>query len=397
MRHYILTINAGSSSLKFGLFDAGEDKNERVLFGQVNHLQDAFALRIYGNHQEEIHKKTWARNQLPQAEDIVRYVLDWIHHHLGHMRVFAIGHRIVHGGMRYADPVLIDDEVVDYLATLSGMAPLHEIPSIQAIRTFRTIAPDLPQVACFDTAFHQPFDKVDNYYGLPLRFARQGIRKYGFHGLSYEYLCQQLRGNHPDLAKGKVILAHLGNGASLCAVNDGKSMSSTMGFSSLDGLVMGSRCGSLDPGVLLYLQKEMGMDIQEVEKLLYFESGLLGLSGLSHDIRDLLSSADANAKLAVEVFLHQIMRHIGVLMMTLGGLDAIVFSGGIGEHQAQVRAMVCQKLHWLGVALDTQANTENNVQIQTRDSKIKVLVIPTNEEYMLACHTVRVLGSSALC
>jgi acetate kinase len=319
-------------------------------------------------------------------------VVAWTENHLGADTLIAVGHRIVHGGPDHDRPELATPELLALLDKLTPLAPLHEPHNLAPIRALRSVRPALPQVACFDTAFHHFLPKVATRFALPREFEAAGVRRYGFHGLSYEYIALQLRKLAPELGAGKVIAAHLGNGASLCAMQAGRSVDTTMGFTALDGLVMGTRCGTIDPGVILYLERERAMSAKQVEDLLYQKSGLLGVSGgISSDMRTLLASSDIHAKEAIELFVFRIAREIGALTSSLGGLDGIVFTAGIGEHAPQIRAQVCQRLGWLGVQLDDDANARDAGVISSAQSRVTVRVIPTDEEAMIAHHTLDVV------
>jgi len=320
---------------------------------------------------------------------------DWFAAHIGSESGFSgVGHRVVHGGSAYSNPVLIDDKVLAALEELVPLAPLHEPHNIAAIRAISAIAPDVLQVACFDTAFHRSMPPLAQEFALPRALTAKGVRRYGFHGLSYEYIMSVLPRIAPDCASGKVIVAHLGNGASMCAIENGRSIATTMSFTPGDGLPMGTRTGALDPGVILYLLQHEAMDATSIEHLIYERSGLLGVSGLSGDMRILLSSNLPAAKEAIDLFVYWIGRELGSLTAALGGLDAVVFTAGIGEHAAEIRARVCQDARWLGIALDEQANAAGGPRITKTDGKVSVWVIPTDENLMIARHTCRVICES---
>ncbi|MDB5839208.1 MAG: acetate kinase [Herminiimonas sp.] len=387
----ILTINTGSSSLKFALFGNRKGEIRRLVYGQIEPMLEAPHLLAHSDDGQIIHEFCWDKNAKPRFEELLDDLLRWIIDLPDSAELAAVGHRVVHGGMTFKQPVVVDDGIIEKLDKLVSLAPLHEPHNIAAIKAIRKIRPDLPQIASFDTAFHEGHDPVVDHYGLPDVWAAQGIRKYGFHGLSYEYIASVLSEKFPNVAKRRVIVAHLGNGASLCAMKDGQSIDSTMGFTTLDGLLMGTRCGSIDPGVILHLQKEKGMTITEVERLLYHESGLLGVSGISSDVRNLLSSRDPRAALAIDLFVHRLVGKTGELMMQMKGLDALVFTGGIGEHQPIIRKKVCEHLDWLGLSIDETGNEQNRACIHDKLSKIQVLVIPTNEELMIARHTFHLM------
>ena len=304
-------------------------------------------------------------------------------------RLIGIGHRVVHGGLAYPQPVRVDAAVLKVLETLIPLAPLHQPHNLAPIRRALERAPELPQVACFDTSFHRTQPEVAQMFALPADLREAGVMRYGFHGLSYEYIASILPGIAPKAAKGKCVVLHLGNGASMCALDAGRSIASTMGFTAVEGLPMGTRSGSLDPGVILYLLDQRGMDAQAIEKLIYHQSGLLGVSGISSDMRELLASEEPRAKLAVDLFLYRIRRELGSLAAALGGLDALVFTAGIGENAPVIRSRVCRDAAWLGVEIDEAANAAGRGCISTGSSRVAVWVIPTNEEVMIARHTRR--------
>ncbi len=313
-------------------------------------------------------------------------MLDWAQAHLGGARLGAVGHRIVHGGPAFFEPMRLDRDLLARLDALAPLAPLHQPHNLAPVRALMTSHPDLPQVACFDTAFHHGHDPVVDRFGLPREWEALGVRRYGFHGLSYEFITGRVRELDPDLAAGRMIVAHLGNGASLCAIMEGRSQDTTMGFTALDGLVMGTRSGALDPGVILYLQQQEGLDVAAVEDLLYKRSGLLGVSQISSDMRVLLASGDPRAKAAIDLFVFRIVREIGAMTASMGGCDGLVFTAGIGERAAPIREAVCARLGWLGIKLDSRLNAAGQGRIAADASK-PVWVIPTDEEGMIATHT----------
>lgn len=321
-------------------------------------------------------------------------ILNWINARRDTLRLVAVGHRVVHGGRKYFAPVRVNDEVLHDLDTLVPLAALHQPHNLRSIRVLRETAPDLPQVACFDTAFHRTQPNVAQAFALPREISDAGVRRYGFHGLSYEYIATQLPRIFGARANRKIIVAHLGNGASLCALDDGKSVASSMGFSALDGLMMGTRCGTLDPGVVLYLLQELHMAPQDVSDMLYSRSGLLGVSGISSDMQTLLASTDPRAAEAIDLFVHRVVCEIGSLAAAMGGLDALVFTAGIGEHAAPIRDRICRACEWLGAALDEKANLGGQELIHASSSALWLAVVPTNEESMIAAHTLRCLGGS---
>ncbi|MCE9567857.1 MAG: acetate/propionate family kinase [Planctomycetes bacterium] len=370
MSDVLLVLNAGSSSLKFSVFSANGEVGTPLATGQVEGIGTAprFVLRGPGGEVRDEHSFP-----LGDYEYALATVLDLYGKRLGDIRLVAVGHRVVHGGVKFTTPVQIDATVLAELEGLVPLAPLHQPHNLSAVRSLSRMEPDLPQVACFDTAFHRTQPEVAQRFGLPRRFTDEGIRRYGFHGLSYEYIASMLPGIDAKAASGRAVVAHLGNGASMCAMLGGKSVATTMSFTPADGLVMGTRCGSLDPGVMLYLLRK-GMTADALEHLIYHESGLLGVSGVGSDMRELLASSNPHAAEAIDLFVYRIGRELGSLVAALGGLDALVFTGGIGENSAAIRERVCRDANWLGA--------------------FNIHVIPTNEELMIANHTRRVLGRS---
>ena len=388
MQDALLTINAGSSSIKFALFSAGAEPHPLVS-GQVEKIGARPHFVAHDAQGREL-----AQEDLQQGRDyeqIFDDLLTWVENHRGGATLIGVGHRVVHGGRDLAAPVLVTPENLATMEALVPLAPLHQPHSVHAIRALTALRPGLRQVACFDTAFHRGHADAVRHFALPRALSDSGIERYGFHGLSYEYIARRLAELAPDLAAGAVVAAHLGNGASLCALRAGKSVDSTMGFTAVDGLPMGTRCGAIDPGVILFLQQNRQMDAKSVEDLIYHQSGLLGVSGLSSDMRALVESADPHAAEAVEMFCYRIARETAAMAVAAGGLDGIVFTAGIGEHSPDVRALSCAQLAWLGVEIDPAANKENRQLISTARSRVRVLVIPTNEEAMIALHAGAVL------
>lgn len=367
----VLTLNAGSSSIKFGVYLAGPEP-EPVAHGQVERLGDAAVLEIDG-HETAIGAADHAGG--------VAAILGALPPVLQGRPVSAVGHRVVHGGSAYSAPLRLDEGSIAALEGLVPLAPLHQPHNMAAVRAARAAFPDAVQVACFDTAFHHGHPFVNDTFALPRRFYDEGVRRYGFHGLSYDYITSVLARDHPDLHGGRVVIAHLGNGASMCAVQAGRSMGSTMGFSALDGLPMGTRCGQLDPGVLLYLMGQ-GMGVDEITNLLYRESGLKGLSGLTHDMRALLASDDPRAAEAIDYYVFRTRRELGAMAAVLGGIDALVFTGGIGENAAPIRARILEGTDFLGLSVDQRRNADNAPNIAQGPKP--VLVIPTDEERVIA-------------
>jgi acetate kinase len=393
MTDAILVLNAGSSSLKFSLFlDCANATPQIELRGQIEGIltKPSFAAHdasgaAFGGHDLGIAMQRG-------HEGAAGFLLDWLGQRLGGRRLVAAGHRVVHGGLEFSSPVRVNAAVLDALERLVPLAPLHQPHNLAAIRAIAARAPELTQIACFDTAFHAAQPPLAQAFALPRSLTQAGIRRYGFHGLSYEYIARMLPSVDPRASAGRTIIAHLGNGASMCALLAGKSAASTMGFTALDGLPMGTRCGAIDPGVLLYLL-DHGMDSRGLEQLLYRESGLLGVSGISSDMRALLASSDANAADAVDLFVYRIVREIGSLAAALGGLDALVFTAGIGENTPSIRAQVCRAVEWLGVDLDEGANAAGGPRISRAGSRTAAWVLPTNEELMIALHTRGALAS----
>ena len=384
----ILTLNAGSSSLKFALFDAGS--LTATVRGGIENLGDAPHLRARDPAGAVLAEQDWPAGQADPYATALDALMAFAEAHLGGGGLGAVGHRIVHGGPGHGTPERVTPALLAALAALTPLDPLHMAHNLAPMRAIADARPALPQVACFDTAFHHAMPSVAQRLALPRDLAGAGVRRYGFHGLSYEYVASRLPAVSPRLAAGKVIVAHLGSGASLCALEAGRSIETTMGFSALDGLVMGTRCGNLDPGVLLYLARQ-GHGLADIEDMLYHRSGLLGVSGISDDVRVLLASDTPDAKAALELFAYRLAGLAGSLASALGGLDGLVFTAGIGEHAAPVRADACARLAWLGVRLDGAANAAGEALISTADSAVEVRVIPTDEEAMIARHTRTVL------
>jgi acetate kinase len=384
----ILILNAGSSSLKFTEFVIDERKAlEAKVSGNLEELYGRARFRAKDAHGEVVGEHLWGEDVPPQHAGALDFLFDWLEHHSTDIRVVAVGHRVVHGGPVYAAPVLVDAAVLSALAEFVPLAPLHQPHNLLPIRVLAERRPELPQVACFDTAFHSTAPPLAQAFALPPAITDRGVRRYGFHGLSYEYIASVLAQHDARAAGGRSIVLHLGNGASMCAMNGGKSVATTMGFTPLDGLPMGTRSGSLDPGVLLYLMQELKMNPNAIESLLYRESGLLGVSGVSSDMRELLESGEPRAKFAIDLFVYRIGRELGSLTAALGGLDAIVFTAGIGERALVVREAICRLASWLGVELDPAANAVQGPRISTASSCVAAWVIPTNEEMMIARHT----------
>jgi acetate kinase len=394
MSDAILVLNAGSSSIKFSLFADERDELALVAGGQMAAIHTAPQFVARDASGGKVAEKRWPAQTKLGHEAALAHIVEWLKTtHGERYRLAAVGHRVVHGGAQHAAPVRVDAAMVAKLERLIPLAPLHQPHNLAPIRALLERSPALPQVACFDTAMHRSNPAVAQMFALPAELTEAGVRRYGFHGLSYEYIASVLPRFDPRAAQGKTVVLHLGNGASMCALQSGRSVASTMGFTAVDGLPMGTRSGALDPGVILYLMDERGMDARAVEKLLYQQSGLLGVSGVSSDMRELLESDAPGAKLAVELFVYRIGRELGSLAGALGGLDAIVFTAGIGERAAPIRERVCRQAAWLGVELDPQANAAHGPRISTASSRVPAWVIPTNEELMIARHTRELLAA----
>lgn len=392
----ILILNAGSSSLKFSVFRDSEPP-ELVVRGQLEALSSEphFVARDAAGKVVEEH--AWPEGASLGHQQAIEFLFDWGQRGtLGEFHLVAAGHRIVHGGMKFTQPVRLDAEVLAELELLVPLAPLHQPHHLAAIRAVTKYAPAMPQVACFDTSFHRVQPAVAQRYAIPRRLTESGIQHYGFHGLSYEYIASQLADIDPRAATGRTVVAHLGNGASMCALSGGRSVATTMGFTPLDGLVMGTRCGSIDPGVLLYLMVHHYLDVTALERVLTHESGLLGVSGISSDMRTLLerAAADEHAAEAIDLFVYRLTRELGSLAAALGGLDAVVFTGGIGENAPLIRTRVCQAASWLGLDFDAHSNEHSGPRISRPNSPVSAWVIPTNEELMIALHTQQLLKSN---
>ena len=390
MKKYLVVINAGSSSIKFASYQRDVLSEQLVAdaSGQIEGIGSQSSFTVKSSEGLVLLERKLTINEAHDHMGALTLILDWLLEYLANGTLLAVGHRIVHGGQHYSAPVLIDASVLAELETLVPLAPLHQPQNLSTIRALLETMPELPQVACFDTAFHRTQPDVAQYFAIPRRFIDEGVRHYGFHGLSYEYIASTLPSLEPTLADARIIVAHLGSGASLCALDKGQSIATTMGFSPLDGLVMGTRCGNIDPGVLLFLMDRHGMDARALEQLLYYESGLLGISGISSDMRTLLASQDPHAQEAIELFVYRVGREIGSLAAALGGLDALVFTGGIGEHSAEIREKVCHQAAWLGLKLDDSANAATATRISRLDSKVSAWIVPTDENLMIAKHTL---------
>ena len=390
----ILVLNAGSSSIKFCAFDASGTAAEPVLRGQVEGLYTAPHFRGTATDGEVV-TKDWGAGVELGHQGAIEFIGDFLRSHREQHRLVAVGHRVVHGGETFSGPVRVTPAVLVELKKLIPLAPLHQPHNLKPIEIVGQLGPDLPQIACFDTAFHRTQPEVAQAFALPASITGRGVRRYGFHGLSYEYIASTLPNWSSTAAAGRTVVAHLGNGASMCAIVAGRSVASTMGFTAVDGLPMGTRCGSLDPGVVLYLMDELKMDARAIEELIYKQSGLLGVSGISSDMRALLASEEPRARLALELYTYRIGRELGSLAAAMQGVDALVFTAGIGEHATAIRERVVRDAAWLGAALDPAANEAGGPRISTVSSKLAVWVIPTNEELMIARHTRAAIGKVA--
>ena len=387
----LLIVNAGSSSVKFQVFAIDRDgRLRRQIKGQMDGIGSRPRLRATGSNGDPMADRAFAIEAIPDLTAALDAARDWLQDELG-VRPLAVGHRVVHGGPDYNRPVIIDHAVVTRLDRLSSLAPLHQPYNLAPMRSLLTNFPTLPQIACFDTAFHRSHDPLADHYAIPRQLHAEGVRRYGFHGLSYEYIANALPGIAPDIAGGRVIVAHLGSGSSMCALKGAQSVESTMGFSALDGLAMGTRPGQIDPGVVLYLISEKGMSASDAQNFLYHECGLKGLSGVSNDMRELEASKDPNAAFAVDYFVYRAGLNAGMLAAALQGIDAFVFTAGIGENSVGIRKKIAEKLEWLGVTLNPAANSVHEQRISRPDSRVPVYVVPTDEELMIARHTLSLL------
>ena len=385
MQNAIAVINSGSSSIKFSVFSEQGGALRCMLAGSIRDLGASPRFVLKDDVGDVLDARQWSQDASLSHDDAMAFLFEILPVRLQNYRIRAIGHRVVHGGDRYTAPVRINAEVLRELEALAPLAPLHQPHNLAPIRTILSNSPDLPQIACFDTAFHRTQPPVERAFALPRSITDRGVRRYGFHGISYEYIASVMAQSDSRLA-GRTVVLHLGNGASMCAMQGGRSVANTMGFTALDGLPMGTRCGALDPGVVLYLMEELMMDVEQVQTLLYHESGLLGVSGISSDMRTLEASNAPRARAAIDLFVHAIKRELGALVATLGGLDGLVFTAGIGENSALVRERVCRDAAWIGVELDAVANRDGAGRISTATSRVQAWVIPTNEEIMIAGH-----------
>ena len=391
----ILVVNAGSSSLKFQLFENEPGPRvKRLLKGQLDGIGVRPRLRATKGDGAIAIDRMFSPEEVRDLPAAIQVTAEWLRG-TENVDLAAIGHRVVHGGPEYSEPILVSPEVLDRLARYVPLAPLHQPNNLAPIRTILELRPELPQVACFDTAFHRGHGPLADHFAIPEELYAEGVRRYGFHGLSYEYIADRLPQVAPELAQGRVIVAHLGSGASMCAMAGGRSVESTLGFTALDGLPMGTRPGQIDPGVVLYLLTEKGMDAGAVQRFLYNECGLKGLSGISNDMRELEASADPRAAFAIEFFVYRIALNAGMLAAALGGVDGFVFTAGIGENSAMIRARATARLAWLGAKLAPEANARGQTLISSPDSRVAIYVLPTDEELMIARHTLALVGPAS--
>ena len=391
MADMILVINSGSSSLKFSVYEVGGTSDLVLLLkGQVDGIGTRPRLRALDADGGSLVDQTFPVGEIPDVGDATERVGAWLLQRFPGAVPVAVGHRVAHGGPDYPAPVAVDDDILAALERLVPLAPMHQPHNLRPIRTIQERFPGTLQVACFDTGFHRGHPEVADRFAIPEALYREGVRRYGFHGLSYEYIARALPRVAPEIAQGAVVVAHLGSGASMCAIQGGRSVDSTMAFTGLDGLPMGTRSGQIDPGVLLYLVSEKGYGAKELERFLYHESGLRGLSGVSNDVRDLLASEDPGARLALDYFVYRVARELGALAAAMEGIDALILTAGIGENSPEMRARICRRAAWLGLRLDESANRAGGPRISTPDSRVSAWVIPTDEERMIAEHTLAV-------
>lgn len=396
MTDTILVLNSGSSSIKFQLFAVStRDQLERRMKGQIEGIGTSPHFAAKGMRGEGLVDETWPTGEVSTVPAALHRLVVFLRDQAGGSLPTAIGHRVVHGGPIYSAPTVVSEGVLDRLQRFIPLAPLHQPNNLAPVRTILDRLPNVLQVACFDTAFHRGHPKVADHFAIPEQLYSEGVRRYGFHGLSYEYIAGRLSDLAPEIAGLRVVVAHLGSGASMCAISAGKSVESTMGFTALDGLPMGTRPGQLDAGVVLYLMSEKRMSANEIERFLYYDCGLKGLSGISNDVRELLASSSPGAKLALDYFVYRIVLFTGLLSAAMGGIDGFVFTAGIGENAPAIREAVVERLSWLGIELDPAANAQGHPLISRKGSRIACYVIPTDEELMIARHTLHVLRAHA--
>src|SRR3954470_17897975 len=393
MDDFALVLNAGSSSLKFCVFQRPDGERWRLgARGQIEGIGTSPRLSVKDANLRKVTDEKLDTSSVQNGRDAIGALAIWLKSNYQGARVLGVGHRVVHGGAKFTRPVLVTREILAELEELIPLAPLHQPYNLAAIEAVAERLPGAPQVACFDTSFHRSHAPVADLIPLPRDVRERGVQRYGFHGLSYEYIASTLPQVAPEIATGRVIVAHLGSGASLCALKDGQSVDTTMGFTAVEGLCMGTRPGSIDPGAVLYLFQNLGLTVKEVETILYKKSGLIGISGISNDMRDLLGREEPEARLAVDYFIYRIAKEIGGLAAALGGVDALVFTAGIGENSAEIRRRVCEASSWLGVDIDHGSNERRDPRISRPGSRVSAWVVPTNEELMIARHTGVLLG-----
>lgn len=390
MHNAVLVVNCGSSSIKLALFDVASKSEPKLRWRGRLDDQVEPRLTITSTHGDVLYDRRYKGDDR-NANDLMRDAVDWIDGSLARGDLMAVGHRVVHGGPAFATPALLTGSVLDALHKLTPMAPLHQPRCLSQIHTIMAARPELPQIACFDTSFHHELPASATRFAIPRRLHEAGVRRYGFHGLSFQFVTERLQAHFPSVAKGRCVIAHLGSGASLCALRNGKSIDTTMGLTPLDGLVMATRCGAIDPGALLYIQRELAMSAADLEEMLYRQSGLLGVSGLSGDMRELLVSDDPRASEAVDLFVSSVASEAAKMANSIGGLDCLVFTGGIGEHGKEIRSRVCDRLSWLGLSLNVEANEAGAERISGPGSAVEILKIATNEEVIIARHCVAAL------
>jgi acetate kinase len=390
----MLVLNAGSSSIKFAVYHANDQQLDRLVHGEIEGVGTAPRFHAQDATGAEVDAKLWVDGAKLPVAGLIAALIDWIDDRFRRGKLLAAGHRVVLGGLDHTAPALIDTALLDRLRALIPLAPIHQPRNLEPIEALAKLHPNLKQVACFDTAFHRTMPKVAQLYGVPHKLTAAGAQRYGFHGISYEYIARILPEIDERAAKGRTVVAHLGSGASMCALVGGRSVATTMGFSPLSGLVMGTRPGDLDPGLVLWLMQAKSMTLEDVENMLYHDCGLKGVSGLSGDLRDLLVSDDPQAKLAIDLFVYRVCWELGALAAAARGLDALVFTAGIGENARTVREAICRRAAWLGIELDRAANQRGQQRISTAASSVSVFVIPTDEELMIATHTLALAAAS---
>lgn len=393
MRDAILVFNAGSSSIKFSVFVARDGELTPSLRGQAEGLYTVPRFAARDSRGTVLSERTWKEGEAVGHDGAMQQILDFLRSQAADHRLVGIGHRVVHGGVQFIEPVRLNAGMLPSLERLVPLAPLHQPHNIAPIRMLLDRLPDVPQVACFDTSFHRTMPRVAQLFALPYEFAEAGVLRYGFHGLSYEFIASVLPKFDTQAAAGRTIVLHLGNGSSMCALRDGRSVESTLSFTAVDGLMMGTRCGTLDPGVILFLMDQRKMDARAIEKLIYQESGLKGVSGISSDMRALLDSDEPRAKLAVDLYVYRIRKELGALAAALGGVDGIVFTAGIGENAAAIRDRICRDAAWLGLRFDETANRNGGPKLSLPDSRVAAWAIPTNEELVIGRHVLRLTGA----